>query len=152
MAEHNALPTNTLLAFSCGNCSSSVQDLIEELGILKAETAEDYLDASDQAMIGIHAQETGRVYRRLSVVIQKALAVSYAPIRRATEHIERWHIKPCTPTWPDDIRNSSPMRARRDSEFFKCKCFLMRQYTDLGHPVASTVYRCCPRIVHWSTS
>ncbi|CAN0540996.1 unnamed protein product, partial [Laminaria digitata] len=63
------------LAFStCGDYSSSVQALVKELGKTKAEMSADYLEASDIAKLGIRARETGRLRRRLSLVLQKAVA------------------------------------------------------------------------------
>ena len=63
------------LAFStCGNQSSSVQDLVKELGRLKAEMDDGYRLATDKGKLGIRARETGRLRRRLSIVAQKALA------------------------------------------------------------------------------
>ena len=58
----------------CGDQSSSLQDLVKELGRLKAEIDDDYLLATDQGKLGFRARETSRLRRRLSIVTQKALA------------------------------------------------------------------------------
>lgn len=63
------------LAFSTyGAYSSSLQELVKELGENKAEMTEDYPEASDIARLGIQAPETDRLHRRLSIVPQNALA------------------------------------------------------------------------------
>ncbi len=63
------------LAFStCGDQSSTVHDLVRELGKIKAEMDDTYIAASDSGKLGIRARETGRLRRRLSLVLQKALA------------------------------------------------------------------------------
>ena len=63
------------LAFStCGDYSSSVHDLIKDMGRLRAEVDDEYMLAGEQGKVALQARETGRLRRRLSIVVQKALA------------------------------------------------------------------------------
>ena len=77
--------------------TSSAQELAKELGKTKAELSEDYLDASDQAKLGIRARETGRIRRRLSIVLQKALAYRTLRYVARQSNGERMHRKPVPP-------------------------------------------------------
>ena len=71
---------------------------MKELG--KTKLSDDYLDASDHAKLGIRARETGRIRRRLSIVVQKALA--YRTLRYAARQAneERLYGKPVPPPQP----------------------------------------------------
>lgn len=104
-----------LLAFSPrGDYYSSVQDLVKDLGKIKVETAEDYLEAPDVAKLGIQARKTDRLRLRLSIVPQKALAYRRLRYVGCQQILGSWRRKPGTPTWPHDVWNSLPKRTRRD--------------------------------------
>ena len=101
------------LAFStCGDQSSSVQDLVKELGRLKAEMDDDYLLATDQGKLGIRARETGRLRRRLSIVMQKALA--YRTLRYVARQaiVERGRGKSGPTAQSNSLSTSLTKRAR----------------------------------------
>ena len=110
-------PTHKLvpLAFStCGDYSSSAQDLVKEQSKLKAEMAADYLEASETAKLGIRARETGRLRRRLSVVLQKALAYRTGRYIRRQQIAERWRPKPGPPVGIEEIDTPGPKRTRQE--------------------------------------
>ena len=76
--------------------------------------AADYLEASETAKLGIRARETGRLRRRLSVVLQKALAYRTCRYVRRQQIAERWRPKPAPPIGIEEIDTLGPKRTRQE--------------------------------------
>lgn len=93
----NCIP---LTLSTCGDYFANVQDLVKELSKLKAETAEDYLEASNIAnQLGVQALETGRLRHRRSKVLQNVVANRTFFGFVGCQHIvDHWSRKPSATT------------------------------------------------------
>lgn len=73
-----------------GDFSLSTKDLEKELGKVKSETAEEYLEASDIAELGIQARRQDRQRRRLSKAVKKALTYRTLRYVGRQQTVQRW--------------------------------------------------------------